>query len=167
MSASILSMEIVEDVVMTASQFAACEAELRLLRQRRTEGLPARLRVAREFVAADAAEEIAQIQQDQVVLDARIRSLEELLRTVTVCAQGHDTDVVTVGCTVELKYPRTGRVVRLPVVGASRLTDTRALSVRSPVGQAVMGCRVGDVVSAELPGGWSETVQILSISQEP
>lgn len=158
-------METAERPVMTATQFAECEAELGRLRALRAREMTERLRTAREFVSADANEEITHAQQDQAVLDARIRALEDLLREVTVIDESEGTDVVTVGCTVELEYLRTGRVVSLLVTGSSRLADARALSVRSPVGRAVIGRRVGDEVTAELPAGWLERLRIRAIGR--
>ena len=92
-----------------ASELVQYELELDRLRGVRADDLPDRMRRARGFVGADAAEEIAQIQGDRAVIDARIAWLEDLLRAATVLPEGPADGVATLGCAVEVEYERTGR----------------------------------------------------------
>src|SRR5215210_6413732 len=70
--------------IIGASEFAEYELELDRLRAIRARDIPDRMRRARGFVGADAAEEIAHIQEDNAVIDARIARLDDRLRTATV-----------------------------------------------------------------------------------
>jgi transcription elongation factor GreA len=155
------------DLVVGASEFAEYEEELDRLRAIRARDLPDRMRRARGFVGADAAEEIAHIQVDNAVIDARIARLEDLLRTATVRPEGPADGVATLGCTVEVEYEQTGRRASYRLNGIASGGDARSVSARSPVGRAVMGRRVGDVVSVELPSGRVESLQIVAITAPP
>src|SRR5919112_5884210 len=75
-------------LVIGASEYAGYERELDHLRATRARELPDRMRRARGFVGADAAEEIAHIHEDHAVIDARIARLEGVLRTATVLPHG-------------------------------------------------------------------------------
>lgn len=98
----------------------------------------------------------------------RIAALEQLLFGATVIPDDERATVVAVGCAVEVEYPRTGRRARYRLIGDGAVGATsREVSARSPVGQAVMGGRVGDRVDVELPGGSVEALQILAIDPEP
>ena len=152
------------ELVIGASEYAEYEQELDRLRTVRARELADRLRHARGFVAADAVEEIAHIQEDHAVIDARIARLEALLRSATVLADGSAHGVVTLGCTVEVEYERTGRRARYRLNAIASGTDARSVSARSPVGRALMGRRAGDVVSAELPSGRLESLRIVTIT---
>jgi transcription elongation factor GreA len=154
-------------LVLGAAEFAEYERELQRLRAIRDHELPDRMRQARGFVAADTAEEIAHIQDDQVVTDARIARLEELLRTATVLPDGPADGVATLGCTVEVEYERTGRRASYRLNGIASGGDDGAVSARSPVGRAVMGRRAGDVVSVELPSGRLEALRIVAVTRSP
>jgi transcription elongation factor GreA len=154
-------------LVIGASEFAEYEQLLDRLRAIRARELPDRMRRARGFVAADVAEEIAHIQEDHAVIDARIARLEDRLRTATVLPHGPADGVATLGCTVEVEYARTGRRVSYRLNGIASGTDARSVSARSPVGRALMGRRVGDVVSAELPAGVIESLRIVAITPLP
>jgi len=152
------------ELVIGASEYADYERELDHLRAVRARELPARMRRARGFVGADAAEEIAHIQEDHAVIDARIARLEDRLRTATVLPHGPADGVATLGCTVEVEYERTERRASYRLNGVASGTDSRSVSARSPVGRAVMGRRTGDVVSVELPAGRVESLRILAIA---
>src|ERR671926_156636 len=76
------------ELVIGASEFAEYEQELDRLRAVRARDLPDRFRRAREYVGADAAEEIAHIQEDHAVIGARIARLEDLLRTAIAAPGG-------------------------------------------------------------------------------
>jgi transcription elongation factor GreA len=153
--------------IIGASEFAEYELELDRLRTVRAGDLPDRMRRARGFVGADAAEEIAQIQGDRAVIDARIAWLEDLLRAATVLREGPADGVATLGCTVEVEYERTGRRASYRLSGIASRADARSVSARSPVGRALMGRRAGDVVSVELPSGRVEELRIVAVTAAP
>jgi transcription elongation factor GreA len=155
------------ELVIGASEFAAYEQELGRLRAVRARDLPDRFRRAREYVGADAAEEIAHIQEDHAVIDARIARLEDLLRTATVLPHGDADGVATLGCAVEVEYERTGRLAAYRLSGIASGGDARSVSARSPVGRALMGRRAGDVVAVQLPAGRVEELRIVAVSDPP
>jgi transcription elongation factor GreA len=150
--------------LLGAAEYVAYEAELLRLRRIRDRELPERLREARGFVAADTAEEVAHIQEQRTVMDARIARLEDLLHAATVVPDGAASDLVTLGATVEVAYRRARRRATYRLTGTASASDGRAVSARSPVGQALMGRRAGDVVTAHLPGGRIEQLEILGIT---
>ena len=150
--------------LLGAAEYVAYEAELLRLRRIRDRELPERLREARGFVAADTAEEIAHIQEQRTVMDARIARLDDLLHTATVVPDGAASDLVTLGATVEVAYPRKRGRATYRLTGTASASDGRAVSARSPVGRALMGRRAGDLVSAHLPGGRIEQLEILGIT---
>jgi transcription elongation factor GreA len=160
-------LDAADRIVIGASELAAFERELERLRAGRARDLPARMRRARGFVAADAVEEIAHIQEDHAVIDARIARLEDLLRTATVLPDGPADGVATLGCTVEVEYERTGRRASYRLSGVASGAEADSVSARSPVGRALMGRRGGDVVSVELPSGRIESLRIVSITVAP
>jgi transcription elongation factor GreA len=154
-------------LVVGASEYVEYERELDRLRAVRARELPERLRAARGFVDADAAEEIAHIHDDIAVTDARIARLEELLLTATVVPDGGEGDIATVGSTVEVRYERSRTRAVYRLSGIATGADAGSVSARSPVGRALMGGRAGDVVSAELPGGRVERLRIIAIAAAP
>src|SRR5829696_10225854 len=70
--------------LLTRGDYEQYGAQLAELRRVRDHDLPELLRDARGFVASDAEEEIAQIRDDHVFVEARIAHLEAVLRDARV-----------------------------------------------------------------------------------
>src|SRR5687768_9503196 len=136
---------------LTAEQRAALEAELAELEgPRRKEAVQA-IKTAREFGDLSENFEYHAAKNAQGFLEARIRVLRERLsHAVTV---EHDTDDhVGVGSIVTVADEDDDAMeVEISAVGG--------VSPDSPLGAALMGAAVGDVVAVEAPSGaWKARV---------
>lgn len=136
---------------LTAEQRAALEAELAELEGPRRKAAVQAIKTAREF--GDLSENFAyhDAKNEQGLLEARIRTLRErLTHAVTV---EHDTDEhVGVGSVVDIADEDDDAMeVVISAVGG--------VSPDSPLGSALMGAAVGDVVDVEAPSGsWKARV---------
>jgi transcription elongation factor GreA len=105
----------------------------------------------RENAPLDAAREA------QGKLEARIRELESMLRIAVVVENDESAalaDVAHIGSNVILSNLATGARLEYQIVNAAEARGgTGRLSFESPVGQAVVGHRVGDVVEVTAPSG--------------
>ena len=100
---------------------------------------------------------------EQGMLEGRILTLENMVRNAVIieeAAAGGGT--VRIGTTVELKDEYGKQVYSL--VGPAEV-DVAAgrISVKSPMGKALMGHSVGDTINVTAPGGQRE-VKITKIS---
>ncbi len=151
--------------LLTRAEHDLYRQQLDELYRIRTLDLPQLLREARTLVASDAAEEIVQISVDQTVADARIAQLESLLHDAAIVeGEGDAAGAVVLGSTVEVRYIHTGAVRSFRVGGIVGSDRHPVVSARSPVGQALLGRAVGDVVSVTLPSGSVEELVILSVA---
>jgi transcription elongation factor GreA len=136
---------------LTAEQREALEAELAELEGPRRKAAVQAIKTAREF--GDLAEnfEYHSAKNEQGLLEARIRALRErLLHAVTV---EHDTDEhVGVGSIVGIEDEDGDAMeVEISAVGG--------VSPDSPLGTALLGAGVGDVVDVAAPSGsWKARV---------
>ena len=136
---------------LTAEQRAALEAELAELEgPRRKEAVQA-IKTAREFGDLSENFEYLAAKDVQGLLEARIRTLRDRLsHAVTV---EHDTDDhVGVGSIVTIADQDGDELeVEISAVGG--------VSPDSPLGSALIGAAVGDVVAVEAPSGsWKARV---------
>lgn len=98
---------------------------------------------------------------EQARLEGRIQELEQMLATAKVISK-LDTDVVSLGSVVCVRNT-DDREYCYTLVGAFEAKPSAGLiSNESPVGRALLGHRVGDVVIVSTPGGVKE-LTILSI----
>jgi transcription elongation factor GreA len=136
---------------LTADQREALETELAELEGPRRKAAIQAIKTAREF--GDLSENFAyhDAKNEQGLLEARIRALRERLNhAVTV---EHDTDEhVGVGSIVEIEDGDGDAMeVEISAVGG--------VSPDSPLGSALMGAAVDDVVAVEAPSGaWKARV---------
>jgi transcription elongation factor GreA len=98
--------------------------------------------------------------------EARVRQLEEILRTAVV-VDGPAGDVVEAGTIVEIKMEGDDDTTRY-LVGSieERHDELDVLSTSSPLGQALLGRGVGDVVEYEGPRR-KMTVAVVSVRPNP
>ena len=136
---------------MTADQRAALEAELAELEGPKRREIIEAIARAREF--GDIAEnfEYHAAKNEQGLLEARIAKLKDRLHhAVTV---EHDTDEhVGVGSIVEIE-DEEGEAMEVQIAGVGGVAPD------SPLGSALMGAGVGDVVDVDAPSGsWKARV---------
>jgi transcription elongation factor GreA len=138
--------------VLTAEQKAALDAELAELEGPRRAAAIEAIATARAFGDLSENFEYHAAKNDQGLLEARIAKLRERLRTAVVVE--HDTDDhVGPGSVVEIE-DADGEVMEVTISAVG------GVSTDSPLGRALMGKAVGDVVAVEAPrGSWSATVR--------
>jgi transcription elongation factor GreA len=114
-----------------------------------------RIRTAREWGDLKENAEYHDAKNSLALLERRITVLRERLdnAVVTEAATG-DADVVRFGSTVEVVDETTGRPAEYTLVGEAEADLSQGkLSADSPVGRALIGARVDQVVSVPTPRG--------------
>jgi transcription elongation factor GreA len=91
---------------------------------------------------------------DQGRMEARIRQLQSLIDHAVIVDSSQASDKVTQGSIVALRYEGDDDADRF-LVGSieERRDDVAVVSPQSPLGQALLGRRKGDVVEYQAPGG--------------
>ena len=111
-----------------------------------------RIKEAREFGDISENSEYDDAKNEQAMLEARIASLEDKLRSASVIdASELDNDVVRVGSQVHVK-DEDGKSHIYTLVGSTEADPAnKRLSNESPVGKALIGRKKGDEVSVTAP----------------
>ena len=100
---------------------------------------------------------------EQAQIEARIVQLEKMLENVSIIDEAN-TDVVSIGNTVSIKYVDDDEEDGYKIVGSQEADPFESkISNESPIAQALMNHKVGDVVTVESPNG-SYEVEITAIS---
>jgi transcription elongation factor GreA len=92
--------------------------------------------------------------EDQGRMEARIRQLQSLIDNAVIVDTSQTSDTVAAGSIVALRYEGDDDADRF-LVGSieERRDDVAVVSPQSPLGQALLGRRKGDVVEYQAPGG--------------
>lgn len=79
---------------------------------------------------------------------------DELDRAIILDPAEFPTDVVTMDSTVQYEDLGTGEIEEYTITFPDRAdVERKQLSILAPIGTALIGCRVGDLVSWSTPGG--------------
>ncbi len=91
----------------------------------------------------------------------------ELKRAKIVASEEIPVDVITMNSTVRLKELKSHSEIIITVVYPKEVNlSFRKVSVLAPIGTAVLGCRVGDVINWPLPQG-TATYRVEEIIYQP
>ena len=108
-----------------------------------------RIKTAREFGDLSENFEYSAARQEQEKNEARISELEAILQNVEIIQQPKSDGKVVLGSTVKLK---NGSVKEFKVVGTVEADPLNGkISDESPIGQALLGKKVGDAVEIKTP----------------
>ena len=151
------------EIYLTKEGYAKLKEELKQLIDTERPLIARRLRDAIQMGDLSENADYHKAKEDQGFLEGRIQELEYLTKNATVVDTDEvSSDVIQVGSRVTVQEGDYEPELFF-MVGAKE-ADPRAgkISNESPIGQALMGSRVGDVVTAVTPGG-AVTMKILKI----
>jgi transcription elongation factor GreA len=152
-----------EEHYLTPEGLQSLKTELEKLKNSDRQELAKRLRDAIQMGDLSENADYHKAKEDQAFLEGRILELEYLVKNaVIIDTSARPRDTVQVGATVTLQeedYPPD----TYQMVGAKEADPKNGrISNESPVGQAILDRRVGDVVTVTTPGG-SYRLKILKI----
>jgi transcription elongation factor greA len=126
------------------------ERELEELKSRRGE-IAEKIAEARSFGDLSENAEYDAAREEQGLLETRVIEIEDILQHASII-KAADATVVGLGSAVELK--NSDRTVTYTVVGPVETDPMEGkISDESPIGQALMGKKVGDEVTISTPKG--------------
>jgi transcription elongation factor GreA len=143
-----------KDVILTPEGLANLKAELEQLSTVRRREVASRIKEAREFGDISENAEYDDAKNEQAMLEARIASLEDKLRSATVIDSSElGTDQVGVGSIVHVK-DESGKSNKYTIVGSAEANPSEMkLSNESPIGKALIGSKRGEEVVVATPRG--------------
>ena len=100
---------------------------------------------------------------EQALVEGKIAEIEAMLENVVVIKE-KNTEFVDIGANVKLKYVEDDETDDYTICGSKEVDPfNNKISNESPIAQAIMHHRVGDIVTVASPNGQYD-VQILAIS---
>lgn len=143
-----------QETYLTPEGKERLKTELEDLMGPQRKALSKRLRSAIEMGDLSENADYHKAKEDQAFLEGRIQELKYIIGNATIIEDdGKPKDVVTVGAHVTIQednYPPE----TYHVVGAKEADPQNGkISHASPIGNALMNHRAGEIVEAEAPGG--------------
>ncbi len=152
-----------EEILLTADGYLELEEELNDLKLNKRSEVIKAIKEARSHGDLSENSEYDAARDEQAQLEARIQELEYKLEHAKI-VDTSNKDLVNVGTTVVIKYVDDGEEEEYKIVGSLEADPfSNKISNESPIGTAIMGKKVGDVISVASPNG-AYDVEIISIA---
>ncbi len=151
-----------EKIIMTPEGYLALEQELNDLKENQRPNIILAIKEARAQGDLSENAEYDTAKNEQGRIEARIKEIEYELEHSDI--QEGTKDVVSVGSKVTIKYIEDNEEEEYKMVGSLEADPfENKISNESPIGNAILGKKVGDVIDVESPDG-SYKIKITKIS---
>lgn len=154
------------EVRLTQEGIKKYEERLEYLKTVRRSEIAEQIKTARAFGDISENAEYDAAKTEQARNEYEIEEISNMLRNAVIIDEDSiDTNVVNIGAIVRLRPAESEDVFEFQIVGSAEADpEHMRISNESPVGKALIGHSVGDLVEASTPGGIMK-YEILEISK--
>ena len=136
--------------ILTPDGLKALEDELQELKVVRRKEIAQKIKEAREQGDLSENAEYDAAKDEQRDMEARIEEIEQILKNAVVIDEKFEKGVISLGCYVLLVDISLGKEVTYHIVGSTEADILQnKISNEAPIGRALLGKKIGDVVSVE------------------
>lgn len=141
--------------ILTYEGLKKYEDELHDLKVYKRKEVAEKIKEAREQGDLSENAEYDAAKDEQRDIEARIEELEKILKNAEVVVEDEvDLDKINIGCQVKILDLEVSEEMLFKIVGSTEANSLKGkISNESPLGKALIGSKVGDVVDAETPVG--------------
>lgn len=152
--------------ILTYAGLKKLEDELHDLKVYKRKEVAGKIKEAREQGDLSENAEYDAAKDEQRDIEARIEEIEKILKNAEVVVEDEvDLATISVGCKVKVYDVEFEEEIEFKIVGSTEANSLEGkISNESPVGQALIGCKVGDTVEVETQAGIME-YEVLNISR--
>ena len=142
-----------KEIYLTAEGLKEIKKELDVLKLEKRPEIIQALKDARALGDLSENAEYDAARNEQAIVEARILELEQMIEKAVVIKEVNK-EVVSIGTRVTIEYVEDGEQDDYSIVGSKEADPfANKISNESPIAKAIMGMRVGDIVSVESPNG--------------
>ncbi len=148
-------MENEKKTLYTEEGFKALTDELDFLKNTRRPEIKAAIAEARAFGDLSENSEYDEAKNEQAKVETRIAELEYLINHAEIISEAqYKSGVVNLGTVVKVLDMTEDEEIEYSLVGSNEANPLmNRISDQSPIGRALIGSKVGDVVTVEAPAG--------------
>ena len=153
-------------IMLTVEGLRALQDELKYLKGEKRKEMAEKIKLARSYGDLSENSEYDDAKNEQAIMEARIRDIEATLKNYELIDESDDNVAhVRLSSRVKVEMLQTGTVREFKIVGVNEINPSEGkISDESPIGLALVGHGVGDVVEASTPSG-GMALKILEIGK--
>lgn len=152
--------------ILTYAGLKKLESELEDLKVVKRKEIADKIKEAREQGDLSENAEYDAAKEEQGHIEKRIEEIEKILKNAEVVVEEEiDLEKINIGCKVKLFDIEFEEELEFKLVGSTEADSlNNKISNESPLGKALIGCRVGETVGVEIQSGMSQ-YKILDIQR--
>ena len=155
-----------KEVVVTREGYNKLEQELENLRTVKRKEVADKIKVARGYGDLSENAEYDAAKEEQASVEARIADLEATLKLARIMDESElSNDTASIGMHVKILAEGDDLEDAEEYDSTEADMNLNRISDESPVGAALIGCKVGDSVDVTLPNGNIITYKLLEVSR--
>ena len=141
--------------ILTYEGLKKLEDELEDLKVVKRKEVSQKIKEAREQGDLSENAEYDAAKDEQRDIEARIEEIEKILKNSEVVLEEEaDSDKVSIGCKVKILDCEYDEELEYKIVGSTEANSLKGkISNESPLGHALLGATIGDIVKVEAPVG--------------
>ena len=143
-----------DEVLLTKEGKEELEKRLEYLKVVKRAEITERIKVAREFGDLSENAEYDAAKNEQAMIEGEILEIEEKLKYAVIIKETAKKGTVSLGSKVDLVDEDLGEKMTYEIVGTTEAdVELGRISNESPIGNALLGRKAGDVIKVAVPAG--------------
>ncbi len=141
--------------ILTYEGLRLVEDELQDLQLNKRKEVAQKIKEAREQGDLSENAEYDAAKDEQREVESRIEEIDKILKNAEVVVEDEvEVDVINIGCKVKILDVEFDDEMEYKIVGSTEANSLKGkISNESPVGKALIGARIGDIVNVETHSG--------------
>ena len=154
-------------IILTPEGYKKLEEELRTLKVEGRTEIAEKIKEARSYGDLSENAEYDAAKDAQAAMEQRITTIENMLKNAQIVSDSDvSTDEISIGSRVKLYDVEFEEEMEYTIVGSTEANpDEGRISDESPIGSAIIGHKVDDMVDVELPNGETIQFKVLEINK--
>lgn len=152
------------EILITSEGLEGLKKELEELKTVKRKQVSERIKTALAFGDISENAEYDEAKNEQASVENRILKLENMIKNAKII-ETVKSDVINVGCKVEVKDIEFDEIMEYTIVGSAEADPFKGrISNVSPLGKALLGRKTGETIEVLSPAGMSIKYEILNIN---
>jgi len=154
-------------IILTPEGYKKLEEELRTLKVEGRAEIAEKIKEARSYGDLSENAEYDAAKDAQAAMEQRIVTIENMLKNAQIVSESDvSTDEISIGSRVKLYDVEFEEEVEYTIVGSTEADPNEGrISDESPIGSAILGHKVDEIVDVALPNGETIQFKVLEINK--
>ncbi len=152
------------ETLITAEGLEELKNELEYLKITKRKEISEKIKVALAFGDISENAEYDEAKNEQANVEARIAKLEQMVKNAKVIKTGKQKGVVSIGSKVTIKDLEFDETMEYIIVGSAEADPFKGkISNVSPLGKALLGKKIGEIIEVASPSGDMIKYEVLTV----